>query len=177
MGVKRKKRIMKMGIVVIIIEALLYYLDKVFYIKPLIVNLDIYILLTYFIYLLYIIIIFDIRRTYKIGICIGVVCILFALNIRSYREYYKFVSPNKDTVIVSESGDFFTMYYDIYVKNNFFFKKRISEGNIFNKGVRSIFKEGDYKINWNNDSFIIDCWTGEFIDDREVWKSYYFKIR
>ena len=61
MYIKDKKRIIYSGIFVIIIEDILYLLDRCFGIETLIVNLDLYILLAYFLYALFLIVVFDIE--------------------------------------------------------------------------------------------------------------------
>ncbi|MBE6053659.1 MAG: hypothetical protein E7212_07040 [Clostridium sartagoforme] len=177
MYIKDKKRIIYSGIFVIIIEAILYLLDRCFGIETLIVNLDLYILLAYFLYALFLIVVFDIRKLYRIGIYFCIAFILVILYIRSHTDYYKFISPNKETVIVSEYGDISTVWSDIYIKKNFLFKKRISTGNIFIETTGSAFTKDCFKIEWKDDLFIIECWTGKFIDNEGVWKRYSFKIK
>ena len=168
----------KLLFIVIFIEVILYLLDKLFNITTVINNLDIYILLIYFIYILFIFIVFERKKIYRFGITIIIVCILIGLYFRSLTDYYKFISPNKDVVIVSEYGDLANVYYDIYVERFFFFKKKLSEKNIFTNTMGSIFSSEDqFEIDWRDNKFIINCWTREFENDKEIWKEYTFKIK
>lgn len=175
MGIIKKN--ICLSVIVIIIEIIIYLLNKWFYIEPLISNLDLYILLAYLLYILFISIVFDMKKLYRVGITTFIIFVLVTLYFRSNTDYYKFISPNKETVIVSEYGDFSTVKYDIYLKKNFLFKKRISTGNVFTKTMGSAFTEDCFKIEWEDNLFIINCWTREFIDNKEVWKSYSFKIK
>lgn len=177
MDIEDKKNIIYIGIFIIIIETIIYLLDKWFGIETLVVNLDLYILLVYFVYILFLIVAFDIRKLYRIGIDICIVLILVALYIRSHTEYYKFMSPNKEIVIVSEYGDISNVYYDIYVKKNFLVKERISTGNVFKESMGGIFTKDCFEIEWNDDLFIINYWTGKFMDDEKVWDTYSIKIK